>query len=90
MLLSNSSKQKNYCLLANDSQFLLEAFKGGLEPHFDKIITAIDGKEAVDEVVSKPRSYFKVIILDICMPVMDGIEACIHIKKYLESQDSGD
>ena len=74
-----SQDSGNYCLLANDNLFLLEAFKGGLSPHFDHVQTVVDGKQAVEDVTSRPVNYYKVIILDICMPVMNGIDACLLI-----------
>ena len=37
-----------------------------------EVITAIDGKEALEKVQEQPPD---LIIMDICMPKMDGIEA---------------
>jgi len=39
-------------------------------------------------VRSKPPSFYKAIVLDIDMPIMNGMKACIEIKKYLGSDDS--
>ena len=75
---------KSICLLANDNPFLLEGFSQGLSPHFDLVITAQNGQEAVDIVMNYHQSYFSAIILDIEMPVMDGMQACIIIEKYLK------
>ena len=36
---------------------------------------------------TKPISYYKAIVLDIDMPIMNGMKACIEIKKYLGSDD---
>jgi len=38
--------------------------------------TAENGKEALELVKQKPKTFFSVIMLDINMPVMDGFEAC--------------
>ena len=70
---------RSICLLANDNTFLLDAFSWGLRKHFDQVITAQNGEEAVELVKIYPQSYFCAIILDIDMPVMDGMEACIKI-----------
>ena len=78
---------RSICLLANDNAFLLEAFSQGLSEHFDLIITAQNGEEAVELVKSYPQSHFFAIILDIEMPVMDGMEACIKINQYLTEEE---
>jgi CheY-like chemotaxis protein len=45
--------------------------------------TANNGLEALDIVITNPRNYFDVIVLDINMPIMDGFETYEKIKKYL-------
>ncbi len=40
--------------------------------------------EAFQKVRSHPSSYYSVILLDIDMPIMDGKEACVQIKKYFD------
>ena len=47
-----------------------------------------NGKEAVDAVVGNPEGYYEVIIMDIRMPVMNGLEATAAIRK-LERSDAG-
>ena len=49
---------------------------------------AENGKEAVDAVAGKPEGYYEVIIMDIRMPVMNGLEATVAIRK-LERSDAG-
>lgn len=56
-------------------------------PHFDRVITATNGKEAVDIVLSHCKSHFTAIILDIDMPVMGGVEACTRINLYLNEEE---
>ncbi len=53
---------KNQCLLY-EQELRLEDYE---------VITAIDGKEALEKVQEQPPD---LIIMDICMPKMDGIEA---------------
>jgi CheY-like chemotaxis protein len=45
--------------------------------------TANNGLEALDIVITNPRNYFDVIVLDINMPIMDGFDTYEKIKKYL-------
>jgi osomolarity two-component system sensor histidine kinase TcsA len=47
---------------------------------FEKVDTAWDGAEAVRKVKQKPLSY-NTILMDINMPVMDGVEATVAIRK---------
>lgn len=77
---------QNRCLLANDNAFLLQAFAETLEVYFDQVDKAEDGKIAVDKVLAYEPNYYQAIVLDISMPVMDGVEACSNIIEYL-SQD---
>ena len=72
------------CLLANDCDFLLYGFVNQLSPHFEVIDTFENGKAAVDGVKSRSRDFYNVVILDISMPIMDGIEACRLIKSFYE------
>ena len=44
------------------------------------IRTARNGKEAVDEFMQAPPGYFDAILMDVRMPVMDGIEATKAIR----------
>jgi len=37
-------------------------------------------------VTSRPYNHFAAIVLDISMPVMDGMQACILIKEYLAEE----
>ena len=46
----------------------------------------MNGQEAFDQVVTSTKLGFsyKIIFTDFSMPVMDGIEASIKIKKFLQ------
>ena len=65
-------------LLVDDEQDILEIVGYNLSAEGYKVITANDGNEAV-KLAKKKKP--QLIILDVMMPEMDGIEACEHIRK---------
>jgi len=66
-------------MLANDSPFLLEVFREALGMHFDQVDVAENGQEAIDVVRRQAPFYYNAIVLDISMPVKDGVQACKEI-----------
>jgi len=65
-------------LLADDHQIFLEGLKGLLEPEFDLVGIVEDGRALVKEA---ERLCPDVIVADISMPLLNGIEAVRQIKK---------
>jgi DNA-binding NarL/FixJ family response regulator len=67
-------------LLADDHPLTLEGLRAFLEPHFESVGTVTDGRALVDAALRlKPD----LIILDITMPLLNGIDAAVQIKKSL-------
>lgn len=64
-------------LLAEDEKELSRAVKTVLEAKGHEVHAVFDGKEAVEAVKSE---VFDLLVLDIMMPVMDGIEALKEIR----------
>ncbi len=65
-------------LLADDHKIVLEGLKSLLEPEFDLVGTVEDGKALVKQA---ERLHPDVIVADISMPLLNGIEAVRQIKK---------
>src|SRR5688572_27426602 len=65
-------------LLADDHTLVLEGFRKLLEKDFDLVGTADNGRALVSEAERlKPQ----VILLDISMPLLNGLDAARQIKK---------
>ena len=64
-------------LIADDNEMNLKVAKGLLEPFKMEIVTAENGKAAVDKVKNDD---FDVVFMDHMMPIMDGVEATSAIR----------
>lgn len=74
-----SMKKENIkILLVDDEPDIIEILRFNLEHEGYKICTANDGQEAI-KVAAK--EYPHLIIMDVMMPNLDGIEACEHLRK---------
>lgn len=74
-------------LLAEDNELNMEIAKYMLEGENIIITEAINGAEAVDKFREAPAGTFDVIIMDVMMPVMDGLTAASTIRG-LENEDA--
>ena len=67
-------------LLADDHPLILEGLRAFLEPRVESVGTVRDGRALVEEAIRlKPD----LIVLDITMPLLNGIDAAVQIKKHL-------
>jgi DNA-binding NarL/FixJ family response regulator len=67
-------------LLADDHTLVVEAFTKLLEPHFQVVGTAADGRVLLEKAEELRPD---VIVLDLSMPVLNGFEAGERLKKLL-------
>ena len=67
-------------LVVDDVDLNVEIVQSILEDEGAKVLTAYDGKEAVDVFMASEVGSIHLILMDIRMPVMDGIEAARTIR----------
>jgi two-component system alkaline phosphatase synthesis response regulator PhoP len=68
-------------LLVDDEQDILEIVGYNLAQEGYQVVTAVNGKEAVAKA---KKELPQLIIMDVMMPEMDGMEACENIRKMPE------
>ncbi len=67
-------------LLVEDNELNTEIAKFILENAGMDVMTAFNGKEAVDRFTSSEEGQFDLILMDVMMPVMDGLSAARAIR----------
>ena len=72
------NKKNIKILLVDDEPDILEFMSYNLSNEGYKVYTATDGEEAIEKAKSRSPH---LILLDVMMPKMDGIEACENLRK---------
>jgi DNA-binding NarL/FixJ family response regulator len=67
-------------MLADDHTILVEAFRKLLEPDFEIVGTVSDGIALLE---AAPQVKPDVIVIDIAMPLLNGLEAGLRLKKQM-------
>ena len=73
---------KNAILIVDDEEFIKKSLSDVLKEDYE-IITAENGKEALD-VLAKHSENIAVIVLDVVMPVMDGVTFLENFRNHQE------
>lgn len=77
-----SSESPRYSILVvEDNEELLQLMVKLLSRDY-RVFTALNGEEALDKI---ERELIDLIVSDVMMPVMDGIELCKVVKKQIET-----
>jgi DNA-binding NarL/FixJ family response regulator len=69
-------------LLADDHSMLLEAFRALLEPEFEVVGTATDGRMLIEEF---SRLKPEIVVIDVGMPLLNGLDAGRQLKALQRS-----
>jgi len=77
---TNPMKLRPRILLADDHTMLLDAFQRLLEPRCEIVGTACDGRALIDLA---PSTRPDVIVLDISMPGLNGMDACAQLHRKM-------
>src|SRR6202521_6085052 len=71
-------------LAVDDERSIVRLIQVTLEKHGHQVVTAFDGKEALERVaVEQPD----MIVLDVMMPYLDGFEVLRNLKKDPDTRD---
>ncbi|MDO4554046.1 MAG: response regulator [Lachnospiraceae bacterium] len=75
----NETQQR--ILVVEDNEINQEILARLLEKKNYEVDTADNGKEAIEKIKNHGGNYYKLVLMDIRMPVMDGLEATALIRK---------
>ena len=76
-----------HILLVEDNEINMEIAQFYLEENGATVVQAWNGQEAVDQVKAAEPGTFDAILMDIMMPVMDGMEAARQIRIWEKQYD---
>ena len=94
---NNSCKRCNDVLLCDDEEFNLSTIKNMLKKFKVNADISTNGKECLDSILKKKelncncnKSSYKLLLLDMMMPVMDGFEAAKKIQELINKKEIND
>lgn len=77
--------ERNKILLVDDEEDILEFLSFALKKDGFEVFTATNGFEAIE---SAKKIIPNLILLDVMMPQMDGVETCTRLRQIKELQDT--
>ena len=76
-----TKQQENDILIVDDEEFNLNCMRNLLKLEKNKADCAINGEECIKKVIENPN--YKIIFMDVYMPIMDGIKASKKIESLI-------
>ena len=80
---SKKAKSPRSILIVDDSSTIRQQTRALLEGHGFRIVEATNGAEGLEEV---KKALFDLILVDVNMPVMNGLEMITHVRKLPDYQ----
>ncbi|MBP5298554.1 MAG: response regulator, partial [Lachnospiraceae bacterium] len=81
-----SSLMGTRILLVEDNELNREIERDCLESEGIIVDEAVNGKEALDKIVASAPEAYLCVLMDVMMPVMDGVEATLKIRNLPDSR----
>ena len=72
-------------LVVDDEKLIVKGIRFSLEQDGMEVDCAYDGEEAVEK--SKKIKKYDIILLDLMLPKMDGLEVCQQIREFFQCAD---
>ena len=83
MTLADNNRTRNTTvLLVEDDKPLLEFFSTILRREGYEVITAENGVEALDIAKSQPGERIDILLSDVAMPYMGGVQLALNLRKF--------
>jgi len=87
--LANGSKELNLLIIEDNMEVRINVKKmlsNIFNNHIDTAIDGLDGLEKYNNFFKTQHKFYDIVVSDISMPNMDGIELCKELKKLNSSQ----
>ena len=72
-------------LVAEDNAINAMLARAALEKAGHEVRVVTNGREAIEALEGAGRAHFDIVLIDLHMPVMDGVDAITHIRRQEES-----
>jgi len=74
----------DWLLVVEDDEDTRETLRDVLGDHGYEVVTAANGREALDLLAERPAPLPRLILLDLTMPMMSGWQLATHLQEHHE------